>query len=136
MDRRLPRDEDGLAPDRSLTMAIGIGRQSGPAGAARAAGRRHPRRPFGRLVLARSTRGLPRATRPILVRDVRRDAPPRPEGTSRGTRDGRSRGVGGDWLRFSRAVPWAQPIYHASLREPSRPGARSIEFLVESLGEG
>src|SRR5258708_4166822 len=29
MDCRLPRDEDGLAPDRGLTMAIGIGRQSG-----------------------------------------------------------------------------------------------------------
>src|SRR5438094_7715911 len=25
MDRRLPRDEDGLAPDRGLSMAIGLG---------------------------------------------------------------------------------------------------------------
>src|SRR6476646_12248792 len=35
MDRRLPRDEDGLAPDRRLTMAVGTGNGTGGRGADR-----------------------------------------------------------------------------------------------------
>ena len=37
MDRRLPRDEDGLAPDRRLTMAVGV-HDGRPAGRPRGAG--------------------------------------------------------------------------------------------------